>query len=163
MLGTLCLCSIRWSPSGFFPGHAEQVLSVERSSFLAIQARIQFSYKKTTLLTKAVRSRTSCCPFGQRQGQAGGVITGTKRELPAGSCCSELAELSCGQARDKLCGWWICAAQHRLTVRWVSDSSMYSGLLHRIATFHPLIHIVYLSQKYYKLQVILIIYKLLKP
>lgn len=29
---------------------------------------------------------TSCCTCGQRQGHAGGIIAGTKQELPIGSC-----------------------------------------------------------------------------
>lgn len=99
---------------------------------------------------KDVRPRASCCPVRQRHGQAGGVA-GTKWELPAGFCYR--LSLSCRQAQDKLCSWLICAAQHRLwllglPVMWISDSSMYCGVLVRIAIFHPLIHIQFTFTSY---------------
>lgn len=47
MLGTLCLCSIKCSPGGLLPGHAEQSLSIERSpSFLATQHICNFLTRK---------------------------------------------------------------------------------------------------------------------
>lgn len=47
----------------------------------------------------------SCCTVRSRQGQSGGVITGTQWELPAVSCVSVIwLRSSCSQG--------VCAAQH---------------------------------------------------
>jgi len=64
---------------------------------LVIWAVTGFSYKITTLLIISTVT-TSCCASGQRQDYAGGVIAGTKWELPTSSCLiTWWWNLSCGR------------------------------------------------------------------
>ena len=139
------------------------------SFFSAIQALISFSCKKTTLSMKDVHRKSSCCLFRQRQGQAGGIITGTKWELPAGSCYGEVAEFivqrSTGQTLQLTDQ---CSTAQAVPARvncgvdlWLIDVWWSPGQDHH----HPLLdpHTVFPSQWYCKLQIILITYRLLKP
>lgn len=86
ILGTRGHAALNLAQMGFPPTcSAEQILSVERSSPSLVIWGICIVYKKTTLFVNDVDTRTSCYPFRWSQGQAGGVITSTGWELPAGS------------------------------------------------------------------------------
>jgi len=87
MLGTLLLYSIGWSLDGFSHGTPCRTdpFHGEKLSLLVLWAVTYFPHKRTTLFPKDVVMRTSCCSVRYRQGQVGGIITSTWRELPAAS------------------------------------------------------------------------------
>lgn len=82
-----------------------------------------------------------------RQGQAGGVITGTWWELPVGSSVSvsmlsvsvkrEFVQHGTAQPWKPGCMCSPGLGSLRLTVTWITNASMYNSLLVRITTMHP--------------------------
>lgn len=86
-----------------------------------------------------VCTKASCRTFGQRQGHAGGVIAGTRWELPVGSCITTgWRSLSCGRGVPQP----GAQCTHRLTApcaRWSSgqepcaEASPRLGLLQKLS------------------------------
>ena len=86
MLGTVCSCSIRWTPDGPVACCTDPVRR-RKLSFLVLQAIMQFLLfvLRQTNFIHEVLMRTSFCAFRKRQNYESDVITNTEGDLPAGS------------------------------------------------------------------------------